>query len=398
MTSSHETTAAAAAEEFRPPADLARLHRIALVVGVLGALACVAGLFVDRQQFFRSYLISWLFWMGLAMGGFGTMMLHHMTGGAWGLMVRRTFEAGAKTLPAIVALFLPILVGLDELFPWARPEAATDALIQEKVWYLNVEFFTLRAFIYFAIWGVFAWALIRLSRIQDETKDPKLFRRMQNIAGPGLGIYGLTATFASVDWLMSLDPHWYSSLFGVYFIGGQAVAAMAFMILMVNYFSKREPMSGALLPRHYHDYGNLLMAFVMLWTYFGLSQFLIIWSGNLPEETVWFLHRQKHGWQWVSLALVAFHFAVPFFLLLSRSNKRRIGSLAKIAGLLLVMHWVDLVWQAAPAWSEHPALHWLDVATMAAVGGLWFAAFASLLRRRVLLPIGEPYLEEALEG
>ena len=389
----------ASAERFAPPAaDLGRLNKRALAVGAIAAALSAGGLFLDRTQFFQSYLIAWLFWMGIAMGGFGTMMLSHMTGGAWGLMVRRVFEAGLRTLPVLVVLFLPILFGLGDLFSWARPEAAADPLIQTKTWYLNNKFFILRALVYFAIWGGFGWALLRLSRQQDEPGNPGLVRRMQNIAGPGLGIYGLTATFASVDWLMSLDPHWYSSLFGVYFIGGQAVSAIAFGILVVRYLSKRAPMQGAFRPQHYHDYGNLLFAFVLLWSYFGLSQFLIIWMGNLSEETVWYLHRQQHGWEWVSLALVLFHFAVPFMLLLSRSRKRNIDALARVAVLLLVMHWLDLVWQAGPALSEHLSFHWLDLATLAAVGGLWFAAFAGELRKRPLLPAGEPYLEEALEA
>ncbi len=383
---------------FDPPADLDRLNKRALTVGAVAAAASAAGLFLDRTQFFQSYLIAWLFWMGIAMGGLGTMMLSHMTGGAWGLMIRRVFEAGTRTLPALVALFLPILFGLDDLFVWARPEAAADPLIQVKAWYLNQPFFALRAAAYFAIWGVFGWALLRLSRRQDETADPGLVRKMQSLAGPGLGIYGLTATFASVDWLMSLDPHWYSSLFGVYFIGGQAVSAIAFAILMVAFLSNREPMQSAYRPQHIHDYGSLLFAFILLWSYFGLSQFLIIWMGNLSEETVWYLHRQQHGWQWVSLALVLFHFAVPFILLLSRRRKRNVKALAKVAILLLVMHWVDLVWQAGPAFSDHFSFHWLDLTTLVAVGGLWLAAFTVALRKRSLLPVGEPYLEEALNA
>ncbi|MFQ5527155.1 MAG: hypothetical protein ACE5GX_12945 [Thermoanaerobaculia bacterium] len=385
-------------ERFAPPVALGGLNKRALVVGAIAAAVSAGGLFLDRTQFFQSYLIAWLFWMGIAMGGFGTMLLSHMTGGAWGLMIRRVFEAGLRTLPVVVILFLPVLFGLDDLFVWARPEAAADALIQTKTWYLNNKFFILRAFLYFAIWGAFGWALLRLSRRQDETNDPGLVRKMQSIAGPGLGIYGLTATFASVDWLMSLDPHWYSSLFGVYFIGGQAVSAIAFGILIVRYLSKREPMAGAYRPQHYHDYGNLLFAFVLLWSYFGLSQFLIIWMGNLSEETVWYLHRQQHGWEWVSLSLVIFHFAVPFMLLLSRKRKRNIGALSKVAVLLLVMHWLDLVWQAGPAFSEHLSFHWLDLTTLAAVGGLWLAAFAGELRKRALVPVGEPYLEEALQA
>lgn len=383
---------------YDAPGALGRINKRALAIGAAGAVLSAVGLFLDREQFFQSYLIAWLFWLGIAMGGFGTLMLSHMSGGAWGLMIRKIFEAGARTLPVLVILFLPLLFGIKDVFSWARPEAATDVLIQAKTWYLNQEFFIARAFAYFAIWGVFAWAMLRLSKRQDETADPGLVRKMQNIAGPGLGIYGLTATFASVDWLMSLDPHWYSSLFGVYYIGGQAVSAIAFGILVVAFLSRREPMQGVYRPQHYHDYGNLLFAFVLLWSYFALSQFLIIWMGNLSEETVWFLHRQEHGWEWISLALVLFHFAVPFALLLSRKRKRDIGALSKVAALLLLMHWVDLIYLAGPAFSDHLSFHWLDLTTMAAVGGLWVTAFTAELGKRSLLPVGEPHLEEALEA
>jgi hypothetical protein len=385
--------------DYAPPADLDRVRRNALTIGTVGAAVSLVGALLDPTQFSRSYLVAWLYWLGIAMGGFGTLMLHHMTRGGWGLMIRRILEAGARTLPLLALLFLPVALRLQDVFVWANPEAAAEEIIRQKDWYLNPPFFLARAALYFAIWGLFIFALTRLSLRQDETGDPGLFRRMQSIAGPGLGIYGLTASFAAVDWLMSLDPHWYSSLFGVYFIGGQAVAATAFVILAVRYLSARTPLESVFRSQHFHDYGNLLMAFVLLWSYFGLSQFLIIWSGNLPEETAWYLARQEGNWEWMALSLVVFHFAVPFFLLLGRHLKRRIGLLARVAALLLVMHWVDLYWQAAPAF-EHGkfAPHWLDLATLIAVGGLWVAAFVTQLKKRCLLPIRDPYLKEALDA
>ena len=278
---------------YPPPPDLDRVQRNALILGAIGAAASIAGAFLDLEQFSRSYLVSWLYWLGITMGCFGILMLHHLTRGSWGLMVRRIFEAASRTLPIVALLFAPLALRLADVFPWARPEASEDALILHKQWFLNQPFFLGRAVAYFFIWGVFVFVLTRLSVEQDRTGDPRLFRRMQSWAAPGIGVFALLGSLAAVDWLMSLDPHWYSSLFGVYFIGGQIVAGMAFTIVMVRYLSDRQPLESVLTSQHYHDYGNLLMAFVLLWSYFALSQLLIIWSGNIAEETVWYLERQQ---------------------------------------------------------------------------------------------------------
>jgi hypothetical protein len=381
-----------------PAADLARLGRGALLAGAAGLVACAAGWFLAPAALYRAWLVAFLFWSSVAVGCLAIAMLHHLTGGAWGLVVRRQLEAAARTLPVVALLFVPVALGLDELYEWARPEAvAADALLRHKASYLNPGFFLLRAAGYFLLWGTFAFLLDRLSRRQDTTGDPGLLRRMQRLAGPGIVVYGLTATLASVDWLMSLDPRWYSSLYGLYFVIGQAVTALAFVILMESWLVRRPPLDTVLRPRHLHDHGKLLLAFVMVWAYFAFSQFLIIWSGHLPEETV-FYHRRLHGgWQWLSLAVLLLHFVLPFALLLSRDWKRAARPLAAIAALVLGARWLDLYWQAAP--SLHPesaTLHWLDPAAMLAVGGLWLAAFCRELSRRPLLPVNDPFLAEAL--
>ncbi len=386
-------------QRFAAPADVARLGRNALVVGAIGAAASVAGYLSDPAQFFRSYLVSWLLWLGIAAGCLAIAMLHHLSRGAWGLMIRRVLEAGSSTLPLLAILFLPIALGLTEIYPWARPdEVAHDEMLQYKTWWLTPGAFYLRAAIYLAIWSGLSFALNRLSQRQDETGDPGLFRKMQTIAAPGILIYALTATFASVDWLMSVDAHWYSSLFGVYFIGGQGLAALSFVVIMALYLAKREPMKGILGANHFHDYGKLMLAFVSLWAYFALSQFLIIWSGNLKEEVLWYKERTEHGWNIIALGLIFLHFVLPFLLLLSRDLKRRGRPLLWIALLLLVMRWVDLYWQAGPAFSPHGlTFHWLDLATLVAIGGLWFAAFSRRLARRPLLPVNDPFMEETLD-
>lgn len=394
--SAHETVQRA--DNWAPPADLAGLQRKAWVIGGIGTVLSLAGLFMDSGQFYRSYLVSWLMCLSVALGCMAVLMLNHIVRGGWGILVRRVMESAAGTLPLLTVLFIPIVLGMQEIYIWARPDVvAADELIQAKARYLNPMGFTLRGFGYLLVWSLFSWMLIRASTQQDKTDDPALFRRMRLISAPGLAIYCLLATFASVDWLMSLDPHWYSSLFGVYFVGGQGVAAFAFIIPVALYLSKREPMSGALTQRHFHDYGKLLLAFVMLWSYFALSQLLIIWSANLPEEVTWYLERSTGGWQYIFLTLAVFHFAVPFALLLSRDLKRDASKLAIVALWLLLMRWLDLYWLAAPTF-HHGGLHfhWLDLTTLVGLGGIWFAVFTRNLAKRPIIPINEPFLEEAL--
>ena len=394
-----EATASTHQRPFPPPADLDALQSKAWIVGGLGAAASVAGWLIDPTQFYRSYLVSWILWLSVAAGCLAILMLHHLSRGAWGVMIRRVLEAAARTLPLLAILFIPIVLGLEEIYVWARPEAAADELIQHKAIYLNPTAFVFRSVVYLGIWSLFAYGLSRLSHRQDQTGDETLFRRMQVISAPGLGIYCLLTTFAAVDWLMSLDPHWYSSLFGVYVLGGQGIAALAFVILAALYLVQREPMSDALNATHFHDYGKLLLAFVMLWTYFALSQLLIIWSADLPEEIAWYLERAHGGWKWVSILLVLFHFLLPFLLLLSRDLKRNARSLGKVALLLLAMRWFDLYWLAAPSF-EHGrfSFHWLDLATLVGLGGIWLALFIGQFKTRSLVPVNDPYLAEALDN
>lgn len=382
---------------YAAPAALDQVQRRALVAGGAGILLCALGFFLDRPAFYRAWLVGWIYWLGIALGCLAIMMLHHLTRGAWGLVARRVLEAAGRTLPVLALLFLPLLFGLQELYPWARPEAKADHLLQAKAAYLNVPFFVARAALYFLIWGGFAFILSRLSRRQDETGELQLTRRMQLLASAGIVLYCLAASFASVDWLMSLQPHWFSTIYGVYFLGGQGISALAFLIVVALFLWRREPMSEVLSPGHFHDWGKLLLAFVMLWTYFSFSQFLIIWSGNLPEEITWYAARTRGGWQWLAIALALFHFALPFVLLLSRDLKRRPQRLAAVAGWMLVMRWLDLVWQVEPAFSpERFTFHWLYLAAPLAVGGLWVWAWAAELKKRPLLPLRDPWLPEAL--
>ena len=377
---------------------LETLRSRALVVGVVGTLMTLAGAAVDADRAFQSWLFGWVFWIGVALGCLAIVMIHHVTGGAWGIVIRRLLEAGMRTIPWMALLFLPIVSGLPRIYEWARPEVvAADPLLQHKAPYLNSGFFTMRAALYFLAWGGLAWILSRWSHLQDKTGDPRIVRRFQMVAAPGLLLFVLTMTFASVDWVMSLEPHWFSTIYGVLLMAGQAVSAISFATIMVILLAEAKPLSTVVTPAHLHDLGKLLFAFVMVWAYFALSQFLIIWGGNLPEEVPWFLRRLQGGWEWVGLSIILLHFAVPFILLLMRQVKRDPARLFRVALLILAMRVVDLYWMMAPAFGDHGGgPHWLDLTALAGVGGLWLHLFAREAAKVPLLPMKDPGLQEAL--
>ncbi|HVS15155.1 MAG TPA: hypothetical protein VMV46_14600 [Thermoanaerobaculia bacterium] len=382
--------------DFQPPASLARVQTGALVAAVVGIAACVAGYLTDSEQFFRSYLVGYIYWLAIGIACLGWTMVYHLTAGGWALVQRKTLEAGARTLPVLALLFLPFWFGMEAVWEWAGPEAAHDELIQAKAGFLNVPFFWARIALYFAIWIFLAFFLSANSRRQDETGDPRATIRMRMISGPGVVVFVMVASFFSWDTLMSLEPHWFSSLYGFYFVSSTALTGMLFMAVTGWYLAQRDPMSKVFKPKHFHDYGKLMLALVMFWAYMALSQFLITWSGNVPEFTQWYFARNTGGWKPYTVFLVVFHFFVPFLMLLSASLKKRPERLVRVAVYLLAMRWIDLYWQAAPTFHEHITIHWLDLATLVAVGGVWVFAFVSQLRKRTLIPLNDPYLPEVL--
>jgi hypothetical protein len=381
---------------FAAPPEVATLERRASMAGVVGIVVSAIGWWMDPEEFYLSYLAGWLLWLGVALGAVAILYLTHLARGRWGMLIRRMLEAAAKTLPLLALLFIPVVLGMEHLYKWARPaEVAASELLQHKAPYLNKTGFIARAVAYFLIWIGCSWSLIRMSEKQDETGDPTLSRKMRTWAAPCLGLLSLSATFASFDWLMSLDPYWFSSLFGVYFLGGHGVSAFSFIILMALFLARREPLQAYFTRTQFHDYGKFLLAFVMLWAYFSISQYLIIWMGNLPEETLWFAERNRGGWQWVSLVLVLLHFFLPFLLLLSADLKRKARTLANVAVLLLVVRWLDLYWLSAPTFHHHLSFHWTNLTTVVGIGGLWLALFFRQLRRQPLLPIRDHNVQEA---
>jgi hypothetical protein len=372
--------------------ELQPLRRRALAVGALALGLCLVGYFTDRGQFFRSYLIAYMFWLGIPLGCLGIVMIHHLVGGTWGFVIQRSLESAIRTFPIMAVLFLPLLFGLTDLFIWARPQAvAQDPVLLQKAAYLNVPAFIIRAAVYFAVWIALGFFLSRWSTEQDRSADPALTQRLQTLSGPGLVLYGLTVTFSAIDWLMSLEPHWYSTIFGMIFMVSHGLIALTFVIGVAYFLSRREPLSRIIAPWVLHDLGNLLLAFVMLWAYMSFAQFLIIWVENLQHEIPWYLHRINGGWGVIAVALIMLQFALPFTLLLSRIVKRKAAALCAVAAAIALMHQIELFWFVAPTF--HPdsfSLHWTTLLAPLGIGGLWFAAFLGQLRDRPLLPFRDP--------
>lgn len=376
-----------------------QLQWAGLIVGMLGTLACVIGVMLDSKQFFISYLVGYTFWLGLSLGCFGVAMIHHLTGGRWGFATRRFLEAGFMTLPLMAVLFVPLLFGLHELYPWAQPNTvAANETLQKKLIYMNAPLFCLRAVFFFAIWLVMAFCLRRWSLQQDQTTDPAPTIRMRTLSGPGIVIYPLTATFAFVDWVMSIEPNWYSTIFLVIVMIGQVLTAFALITILLAWLRDQPPFREVATHTHFLNLGNLLLAFVIFWTYVSFSQLLIIYSGNLPREINWYLYRIAGGWRWVVGVLALFHFFAPFLLLLFRSLKRNAMRVATVAALIFIMHIVETYWVIEPSFfHQNIHLHWLDFSAVIGVGGIWLFAFALNLKRHALLPANDPRIEYSTE-
>jgi hypothetical protein len=388
--------------------ELFRLQKPALVVGVIALALLAVGAFTDSEQFFRSYLMGWIFVFMISAGALAVLMIHNLTGGRWGHLLRRPAEAAAGAMPLVALAFLPILLGMTSIYAWAVPEnVAHDALLKHKEAYLNPAFFTGRAVFYFVVLSVFALLLIKWGRSLDETRDGWVALRMRKLSGFGLLATSLILTFASIDWQMSLEPHWFSSMYALSFAVGCLLTAWAFLVLSVERLSGSEPYGAVATPMVFRDFGNLMLAFVMLWAYLAFSQFLLIWYGNLREEAPYYVVRSQGTWGVIGLIIVIFHFFLPFFLLLMRPIKDRPRTLAVVAVLVLVMRAVDIFWITAPAWvaghggedAAHGAafhLSWMDPVAFIAMLGLFFALYTRNLGKRSLLPPAEAHAQEAV--
>lgn len=377
--------------------DLRRVFTPALGAGiVLGVISIIGGVY-SPGDFFHSYLMGYLFWLGLTLGSMGIVMLQYLTAGAWGIMTRRTLESASRTLPLCALLFIPIAIGIPWLYDWAHSDLVkNEYVLRHRHIYMNPSMFIGRAIVYFVVWGIFMYFLNKWSLEQDERGG--LEKRLARLSAPGLLLYVFTITFATVDWAESLETNWFSTIWGFLFVAREGLAAFAFVIIAMALLSRREPLASRFKPAHLHDLGKLLLVFVMLWAYFAFSELVIVWSGNLTDEIPWYLHRFATSWGWLGVLLIVFEFIVPFLLLLSRPLKRNVTALCCVVGIIIVMRWVDLMWIVMPGYYQHGLrLTWMNFVVPASIGCLWIAVFVWQLKQRPLLPLQAPNLERALQ-
>jgi hypothetical protein len=365
---------------------------------LLGVGACAILGAANPKQFFFSWLVSFLFFLSLALGALFFVLIQYAAQGGWGIVLRRIGETVFCTLPVMAVLFLPVLLGLHELYEWSHAGAAEqDALLRWKAPYHNEPFFQIRAAIFLGSWSVIALLYYRGSSGQDATGDPGVSARLRRLAGPSIIVLAVTQTFASIDWIMSLTPHWYSTIFGVYFFAGSFVGFIALLSVVAVAMRQAGLLDTIISAEHLHEIGKFLFAFTAFWAYIAFSQFFLMWYANLPEETTWYRARMEGSWMAVSIFLMVGHFAAPFFYLMGRTVKRKGATLAAGGAWVLVMHFVDLYWQVMP--TLHPegfSPSALDVAALVAVGGCFVAAAGWLMRRQALVPLRDPRIGESL--
>jgi len=385
------------------PPVVKTIQQRSLLVGLVFGVIALVGAWQQPEQFFRAYLLGFLACLGVTLGSMSILMLRHLTKGAWGMVIRRILGAAMRCVPLTALLFVPLLFGLKRLYIWARPlDTIADNHLREHLQeitksYLSVNGFIIRAVFYFAIWNLLSYLLTKWSAEQDHPPMRDHSARFKALSGPGLILYGFTITFAAIDWVMSIDPSWISTIFGLSLLIGQVLAALCFAVVVERILFDYKPMSELLKPEQVHDHGKFMLAFIMVWAYFAFSQWLIIWAGNLPEEITWYMRRLNGGWGYVGLFLVLFHFVVPFVFLISRPFKRDITRLVWLAGWLLLMRYVDLFWTIEPNFSTAFHLSWLDVVVPIALAGLWLAYFFRNLSSMPLVPAYDVFAVEVLE-
>jgi hypothetical protein len=393
-----------ALEKSEPRVD--RMQRVALFVGGFSLLGCalwgwLLGPDVAKQAF-QSYLFSYIYWFSIPLGCMALLMMHHLTGGWWGYPIRRLLEAGTRTCLVMAALFIPVLLGINKLYPWAQwaTDKPADPNLHFKVMYLTKNFFVLRSVIYFAIWLTIVYFLNKWSAEQDATGNTRLASILEAFSAPGLILWGIAVTYSAIDWVMSIEPLWFSTIYGFLFMIVEALVAMAFVIFVLRLLSATEPMKNVVTASQFNDLGNLMLAFVMLWAYMSFSQFLIIWAGNLKDEIPWYMARAFGGWGTLAVFLIVMHFAVPFLLLLQRGVKRRLHLLSIVSGMLVVLTLVDVYWLVVPAFQSKrsaPRLHPSDFFAVIGIGGIWVGTYIWQLKKMPLLPLHDPRFEGALQ-
>jgi hypothetical protein len=379
--------------------NLNRWQQRFLIAGIVLLVAAIADGIRVPEQFFRSYLLAYMFWIGLSLGCAAFLLLNYLTGGFWGLPVKRPLEAGVRTLPLMTVLLVPLLFGMRALFPWMHPGiVAANPELQFKSVYLNLPFFLGREAIYFAFWLWIAYRLSHWSSEIDRTGDPAYESRLEGMSGWALVVYGLTVTFFSVDWVMSLESYWFSTIWGLIFIVIQVQAGIAFSVLVARFLGNYDPVDKAITPPRFNDLGNLLLTFVILWAYLAFSQFLIIWSGDLITEIPWYISRMGHGWEILAAIILVLYFAAPFFLLLMKTLKRQATILARLCAAILFFNFLDLFWMIVPAFHpNHPHFYLLDALLTLGMGAIWMAVYIWKLKSFPLLPYRDPRFAGVLQ-
>jgi hypothetical protein len=389
--------------DLMAPPVVKTIQKRLLIVGVIFAVISLALAFVRPDEFFRAYLLGYMDWLGVTLGSMAILMIRHLTGGGWGMVIRRILGAAMRCLPLMSLLFVPILFGLPKLYVWARPlDSIANTHLREHLQeltktYLTVHGFIIRAAIYLAIWNLLSFLLTRWSKEQDSPSSPDNTQRFKAVSGPGLILYAFTISFAAIDWVMSIDPSWISTIYGLLILIGELLSAMCFAVVVERILVDYKPMSDLLKPDFVHDHGKWTLTFIMVWAYFSFSQWLIIWAGNLPDEITWYMRRLNGGWGFVGLFLVIFQFAVPFVLLLSRPFKRDIRRLVWLAVWIMLMRYVDLFWIIEPNFSRTFSLTLADIVVSIAIGCIWLSYFCRNLSSLPLLPAYDAAANEVLE-
>lgn len=377
--------------------DPASLVKRLLLIGTVGLLITGVGYFTDREQFFHSYLLAFTFWTVLGLGGLFFTLLHFLTGSVWSVIIRRIPQAVMSTLPWMVLFFLPILFGMKELYHWSDQEImAHDALLAQKSGYLNTPFFIIRTLFFFAGWYLLARHVNRKAWAQDGGLVTNLYDVLRPAAAGGMFFFAFSISFASFDWLMSLDAHWYSTIFGVYIFSGGYLSIIAFIILFALFLRKNKILTKEITVEHYHDLGKLLFAFTVFWAYIAGSQYFLIWYANVPEETVWFLYRWQGSWKFASLFLILGHFIIPFLILLFRASKRNLKLLGILAGLILIMEMVDLYWVIMPNLHHEVHVSWMDITSLIGIGGFFLAILWKSFTSRAVIPVKARNLQASI--
>ncbi len=369
----------------------------ALIAGGAGLALSAAGFFINPEQLFHSYLTAFAFWASIGLGALFFVLLNHLVGAEWSIVLRRMTESLMMTLPLMVVFFIPLIFGFHYLYEWSHAETvAGDALLREKAGYLNVNFFIIRSAVYFAIWFIFGRLLYKFSLKQDGG-DHSSDDTMRRLSAPGMILFALTTTYAAYDWMMSLQPHWYSTIFGLWYFSGAFLAVLSFLVVFGLYLRKKEILAATITVEHYHDLGKFMFAFTIFWSYISFSQFFLIWYANMPEETVFYLRRWENSWMYVSVFQIVGHLMIPFIALIPRAMKRNFTAMKIIAIWILFCHWVDLYWNIMPNYSKLGIeLSWMDAATMLGIGGSFIWLFWKRYASQALIPVKDPRLEASL--